>query len=228
MLAAGQEGELTGDEATHLARVLRVRPGDAVEVFDGGGASARCEVVAVSRRAVTLRGLGPGAPDRALPFALDLVVAPPKGRRAQRLVEGLTELGVSSLAPLQLRRGQVTPPSGEAITRWSREACKQCGRSTLLAAAGPYDLADLIAAAEAVDLALLADPGEDAAPLREVTARPGPGRCLVAVGPEGGVAPDERARLIEAGLAPVRLGPTVLRIETAAQAVAACLVGAWS
>lgn len=217
---------LGGDEAAHLIRVLRVRPGAELELFDGRGEARLARVVAVERRELELELHAPGRPDPALPFQLDVAVSPPKGKRDHRLVEALTELGVSGLAPLRLQRTETRPPREDEVRRWALEAAKQCGRSRTLEPLPPVDLAGLVALARERDLALMGDTA-DARPLAEVLARPRPARVLLAIGPEGGFAPDERAALHEAGLLPVRLGPTVLRIETAAAGLAAACVAAW-
>lgn len=218
---------LDGDEATHLTRVLRVRPGQEVELFDGQGAAVLARVVEADRRAVELECHAPGRADPTLPFALWLAVSPPKGKREHHLLEGLTELGVTGHWPLLLRRTEARPARPEEQLRWSLEAAKQCGRNRPLVAAPPLDLPALLAEAPRHALCLLADTVE-AAPLREVLARPRPASVLVAVGPEGGFDPAERDALRAAGFAPARLGPTVLRIETAAVALAAACVSAWS
>lgn len=217
---------LEGPEAAHLARVLRVRPGDEVEVFDGRGAAARCRVEAAARGHVDLTLVARDDGHRELPFTLTCAVAPPKGKRAHRLVEELTELGATALAPLVLRRTSARPPDADEVRRWSVEAAKQCLRNRTLAPLPPVDLAGLLALSREHELALLPDT-LDARPLREVLARPRPASVLVAIGPEGGFDPEERQALRAGGLQPVSLGPAVLRIETAAAAVVAGLVVAW-
>lgn len=222
----GEVLTLEGPEAAHLGRVLRMGPGDAVEVFDGRGGAGRFVIDAVAKRTVDLRLVARDETDRELPFAITCAVAPPKGKRAQRLVEELTELGVAALAPLALKRTSARAPDADEVTRWSLEAAKQCGRNQLLRPLPELDLAGLAAAGREHDLALLPDT-RDAAPLREALTRPRPARVLLAIGPEGGFAPEERDALRAAGFQAVTLGRSVLRIETAAAAVVAALVTAW-
>jgi 16S rRNA (uracil1498-N3)-methyltransferase len=225
--APGARYLVDDEEATHLARVLRVRPGDAVEVFDGEGRAGRFVVRAAGRREVELELVARSDADPALPFTLTAAVATPKAKRAQRLVEGLCELGVAAWVPLSLSRCEGRPPRPDEVRRWAIEAAKQCGRNRLLEAAPPVDLAGLLALARAHDLALVGDTA-DATPLRDVLARPRPARALVVVGPEGGFTAEERSALRGAGLASVALGPTILRIETAAHGLCAALVAAWA
>jgi 16S rRNA (uracil1498-N3)-methyltransferase len=220
---------LDGDEAAHLGRVLRVKPGAEVEVFDGRGGAGRFRIDAISRRDVRLtlveRAATPAG--RELPFLLTVAVATPKGKRAHRLVEALTELGATTLIPLATARGEVEPLDAAEVERWSIEAAKQCGRNLILTARPLLDVAAVATEASAHDLALLCDT-VDARPLRDVLTRPRPARALVVVGPEGGFSPDERALLRSSGLLPIGLGPSVLRIETAACAVSSALVAAWA
>lgn len=218
--------QLDGDEAAHLIRVLRVRPGFEVELFDGRGQARLARVVAVERRSLELLVHAPGREDPALPFRLDAAVSPPKGKRDHRLIEALTELGVSGFAPLELERTESRAPREDEVRRWGLEAAKQCGRNSALEPLPPVDLAGLIAMARERELALVGDT-LDAIPAATLLARPRPASVLLAVGPEGGFTPAERAALREAGFLAVRLGPTVLRIETAAEALAAACVLAW-
>jgi 16S rRNA (uracil1498-N3)-methyltransferase len=149
---------------------------------------------------------------------LTLAVALPKGDRQKWLVEKLTELGVPRLVPLVTTRGvaEATPAAVERLGRSVIEACKQCGRDTLMAIAEPRTVAEVVAAHRATGGIVVADRG--GAPLA------GFDRPVVAlVGPEGGFTAEELAAVEAAGGRRVSLGPHVLRIETAAIALAARL-----
>jgi 16S rRNA (uracil1498-N3)-methyltransferase len=216
---------LVGDEARHLARVMRARVGDEVVVFAGTGAEWPARVTTIARDTVELE-TGPARtdPPRDGP-RLTLAVALPKGDRQKWLVEKLTELGVDRLVPLETERGVAvaTPAALERLRRTVVEACKQCGRNTLLEIGSPTDIAGLVERRTAAVRLLLAAPG----------AEPFTAACLEAcaaaeivgcVGPEGGFTTEETAALAAAGAQPVRLGAYILRVETAALALAA----AWS
>lgn len=214
-------------EASHLLRVLRVRVGAEVEAFDGKGRAARFVIRAKARHSVDLELIEPvEGGDVELPFRLTCAFAPPKGKRVRRLIEALTELGVTTLVPLRLERSEGKPPAGEQLVRWATEAAKQCRRNTLPSAHDATDLAALVALAADHAMCLLPDT-TGATPLRDVIAVPPPDSVLFAVGPEGGFTPAERDALAESGFTPVALGRSVLRIETAACAVAAALIAAW-
>lgn len=220
LAAAPRDGRATleGDEARHLARVLRARVGDAVTVFDGRGRSWRAVVSAIGRDRVEI-DLAEPLPSPPPPArAVTIAVALPKGERQKWLVEKLTELGVAGLVPLVTARG-VAEATDSAVARLERaaaEACKQCGRDTLMEIGTPRTIAALLAGASAP--ILLADPRGtmlDAAP-------PGP-EVLVLVGPEGGFTDEETAAAVAAGARRVALARHVLRVETAAIAAAARL-----
>jgi 16S rRNA (uracil1498-N3)-methyltransferase len=211
-------GRLVGDEARHLVRVMRCRVGDEVVAFDGRGTSWRARVASIGRDEAVL-DLGAAVVEAATRDApLTLAVALPKGDRQKWLVEKLTELGAPRLVPLVTTRGvaEATPAAVERLGRSVIEACKQCGRDTLMAIAEPRTVAEVVAAHRATGGIVVADRG--GAPLA------GFDRPVVAlVGPEGGFTAEELAAVEAAGGRRVSLGPHVLRIETAAIALAARL-----
>jgi 16S rRNA (uracil1498-N3)-methyltransferase len=210
---------LAGDEARHLARVMRCAVGDEVVVFDGRGSSWRARVATIGRDEVGLE-LGAAAIASATPrVPLTLAVALPKGERQKWLVEKLTELGVARLVPLITTRGvaEATPAAVERLARGVIEACKQCGRDTLMEIAPPRSVAEI--ARDPGDGAMLVVADRDGLPLEPAAAD---GRPIIAVvGPEGGLTAEELAAIEAAGGRRVSLGPHVLRVETAAIALAA-------
>jgi 16S rRNA (uracil1498-N3)-methyltransferase len=152
---------------------------------------------------------------------LTLAVALPKGERQKWLVEKLTELGVERLVPLATTRGvaEATPAAVERLSRGVIEACKQCGRDGLMQIGGPKGVAEVVGDAGSGAVLLVAD--RDGAPLQEIATA---GNLVVAlVGPEGGFTTEELATIEAAGGRRVSLGPHVLRVETAAIALAARL-----
>ncbi|NDC63456.1 MAG: 16S rRNA (uracil(1498)-N(3))-methyltransferase [Planctomycetia bacterium] len=214
-------GLLEADEARHLVRVLRSKVGDEIVVFDGRGGRWPARIARIDRDAVVVDLLEPATADRgpSVPArpSLTLAVALPKGERQKWMVEKLTELGVDRLVPLVTARGvaEATAAAADRLRRVVIEACKQCGRDTLMEVAAASTLDELAAAAPAARL-LIADP--DGPPLDVATA----GEAVVAaVGPEGGFTPDEIAAAGRLGFRPASLARHVLRIETAAIAVAA-------
>lgn len=218
-LGAAEEVELEGNEAHHLLHVVRLRPGDRVLLFDGKGTDADAVIVATSRRKVELRveELRRHPPETS---GLTLAVAPPKGERLRWMVEKLTELGVSRWVPLLTERGVVTPGEGRQskMPQWVIEAARQCGRHHLMEIDSPVSLADFLTEREQAGL-LLAHPGGEpvARVLDDITGGP----LQVLVGPEGGFTEEEVSLAREHGAVLVGLGSSILRIETAAMALAA-------
>jgi 16S rRNA (uracil1498-N3)-methyltransferase len=222
--AAGR-AVLTGDAARHLGRVLRARPGDAVTLFDGRGRRWTARVARVDRDSVALDIAAEcSAPSPRGP-RLTLAAALPKGERQKWLVEKLTELGVHAFVPLDTARG-VAEAGDAARTRLGRvviEACKQCGRDTLMEIGESRPLAALLAGAATGVRIVIADPHGgplDGAATAGIAAA-STVETLGLVGPEGGFTAEELATADTAGAIRVSLGPHILRVETAAIALAA-------
>jgi 16S rRNA (uracil1498-N3)-methyltransferase len=222
---------IDGQEAHHLLHVMRAAIGDEVTLFDNSGVEFRAVVEQSSRSAVELRIVDRIEVGRELPFALAVGVALPKGDRQKWLVEKLTELGVTKLVPLSTARG-VAQPTDSALDRLRRaaiEAAKQSGRNRLLDVASPQDWREWIEShllkfsgpQSDVELRLLlAHPGGDPISAFDLAvSRP----TAITIGPEGGLTDDEVAAATAAGWNRVGLGPRILRVETAAVAIAAAV-----
>ena len=236
---------LDGPEAHHLAAVSRLRPGDPVRLFNGDGREYPAVVAAVRRREVELDVTGVETPDRELGFRLEVAAPLPKGDRAQFLVEKLTELGVTTLVPLQTGRSVVHPREAklDKLQRYVIEASKQCGRNVLLRVEPLTEWATYCRREDLPALRLVAHPGQEGqAEQTEVQggmlSRPfevfaiqarssqgresmAPGGVALAVGPEGGFTEEEVALAAGHGWRRVGLGRRVLRVETAALVLAA-------
>ncbi|QDU26390.1 Ribosomal RNA small subunit methyltransferase E [Anatilimnocola aggregata] len=221
----GDRALLTGSEVHHLAGVMRAKVGDEITLFDGSGCEFtgriellkkdRCELAIVARQEIS----------REPAIAVIAGVALPKGDRQKWLVEKITELGVTELVPLLTTRG-VVQPGEQAASRLKRsviEASKQCGRNRLLEIGTPVRAQDWFVQVPASETRLLADPA--GVPLANALSSNSPTRVYVAVGPEGGLTAEEVAAAKSAGWQSVSLGRSILRIETAAIAFAACLIG---
>ncbi|MCY3002215.1 MAG: RsmE family RNA methyltransferase [Planctomycetota bacterium] len=239
---AGRGPRLGEEDERHALKVLRLEPGAVVVALDGEGSARRLELVAVERSGARWRELElaaeepePGAPGAALPW-IELAVAPPKGSRADEMVERLVQLGVSGITVLAPERTQgfardAVPERLERWERLAREQLKQCHRLWLPRFAGPVAPEAHLAAHPAA-LDLLLDPRAERRLGQVVADAPRGTRerpLRLWIGPEGGWTPAELAALSAAGAIPVGLAPSVLRIETAAEAAAAIVVHAsWS
>jgi 16S rRNA (uracil1498-N3)-methyltransferase len=218
----GGRAVLQGDEARHCCRVLRAKVGDTIRVFDGRGTEWPGSITALARDTVTVTLAEPLATELGPRVQLTLAVALPKGERQKWLVEKLTELGTARLVPLVAERGvaEATEGARARLERGVIEACKQCGRNTLMDISAPATLGQL-AARHPTSLRLIAHPGgmplcdQPIASLGHEMQE-----IVAAVGPEGGFTPEELALAAAAGFRPVSLGSHILRIETAAIALA--------
>jgi 16S rRNA (uracil1498-N3)-methyltransferase len=224
---AGDQATLDGSEAHHLLHVLRAAPGMSVTLFDGSGYEFDAEVTACKRSTVELTITDRRAVDRELPQPLILGVALPKGDRQRWIVEKSVELGVTRLVPLVTERSE--KQGGDKLGRYVVEASKQCGRNRLMEIAEPMRWNDWLA----IDVPLESAPAVEAAVRRWVAHPTGlqPTAAtlaerrptLLAIGPEGGLSDAEVEAAAAAGWEIVGLGERILRIETAALGLVACL-----
>jgi 16S rRNA (uracil1498-N3)-methyltransferase len=214
---------LDGPEAHHLATVSRFRPGDAVCLFNGDGREYPARIIKVARREIALEITGIEAPQRELPFALEVAAPLPKGDRCQFLLEKLTELGVTTFVPLLCARSNTHPREAkrEKLERYIIEACKQCGRNTLMKLEELTEWEAYASRGNNEDQRILAHPGEAGilADLAKADAM-----TRIAVGPEGGFTDEEIAIAQKHRWRGLSLGPRILRIETAAIALVAKFV----
>ncbi len=209
---------LGGEEGRHAATVRRIRAGETVELADGSGTVARCEVTATGRDSLDLVVLSVDlVPAPVLRFGLVQALA--KGGRDEQAVETATEAGVDLVLPWQAARSVSRwegPKVAKNEKRWAtiaREAAKQSRRARVPELEPLRNTNALARRLAQADLALVLH--EDAKePLVEVKL-PDAGEVLLVVGPEGGIGEPELAPLIEAGARPVRLGPEVLRTSSA-------------
>jgi 16S rRNA (uracil1498-N3)-methyltransferase len=211
---------LEGSQAHHLAAVCRLGPGDQVFLFNGDGREYRAEVTAVAKRQVDLMVVEATAPLRELPFSLVVAAPLPKGDRGQFLVEKLTELGATTFIPLRTRRSVVHAGEGklEKLTRTVIEASKQCGRNVLMTVEEVQDGEGFWSRPTLPQTRWVAHPTSAGPPVETRGDR------VIAIGPEGGWTDEEVAAARAAGWQLVGLGPRILRVETAAVALAAFAV----
>lgn len=223
-LGPGQPVTLPPEAAHYLFAVMRLGAGDVIALFDGRSGEWAAELAPAGRRGGIARCLAQTAPQRD-PADLWLLFAPLKKARTDFLVEKATELGVARLVPVQTDHTNAERIRRDRLQAQTREAAEQCGATHL-----PQvdDLRPLTAVLDGWDPARqlhwadegLADAGLAAGP---AAADAADGPAAVLVGPEGGFAPAERARLARLPFArPMSLGPRILRAETAALYGLAC------
>jgi 16S rRNA (uracil1498-N3)-methyltransferase len=225
-LAAAAEVLLPEAAAGHVARVLRLRPGAPLVLFDGSGADFRAQIVAISGSQVRARILErvDGLPES--PLAVTLVQAVARGERMDWTLQKATELGVRRIQPVLSARGVVRLDEHQGERRWRHwqalvaSACEQCGRSVLPVVEAPVELPRYLAGPRGAARRLVLAP-DAAASLGAVAG--GLASVELLIGPEGGLDDAEVAAAVRAGFEPVRLGPRVLRTETAGIAALAVL-----
>jgi 16S rRNA (uracil1498-N3)-methyltransferase len=216
-LAEQQSVMVPPDQAKHLRSVLRLSPGDTIELFDGQGNLFLARLEEVQRHQVQARCLErlplPPAPRCPLTLMQSLL----KGKKMDLVVQKATELGAVTLQPI-ISRYSESSLAADRIERWHRislEACKQCGRPTPLTIREPLAL-------ESVPLAhyihrLYCWEQEGSAQLGPAMFQPGASTCLL-IGPEGGLHSAEIQWLTRGAFHPLGLGPLTLRAETASLA----------
>lgn len=214
--------QLPAATAHRVREVLRARVGDTLTVFDGNGGEFAAKILRIDRAEVVIVLGAWREISRESPLAITLVQGLSRGERMDFTLQKAVELGVSRIVPLACARAQVKLEGERAARRLAHwqgilvHACEQCGRNRLPALAEVTSLADFLATDRA-DLRLTLSPAAtDALPalLRDATASTT--TISLVVGPEGGLDPAEIALLGSAGYRAVRLGPRVLRTETAA------------
>ncbi len=218
---------LAGDAAAHLGQVLRARPGDDVVLFDGRGGEYPATVTDVQRRQLELRVNAHDIIEREAPLPVVLLQGLCRGERMDLVVRKATELGVAAILPVLAERSVVKLSArrvDKRLDHWRSvvvSACEQCGRNRLPEILAPATLADAVAR-QGPAVRVLLDP-EGSAFLDTLPKPEGPGGVALLVGPEGGLTEAERALAREAGYTGLRIGPRVLRTETAAIAGVALL-----
>jgi 16S rRNA (uracil1498-N3)-methyltransferase len=227
---AGAAFTLRGDEAHHLLNVVRVRAGEEVSLFDGSGAVACARLLGGRRDEAALQVLSVETLDVEAPRKLTIACALPRATRMDFLLEKCTELGVHRFLPMVTRRSVVDPIGRQEshLARWRRiaiEASKQCGRARLMEITAVLPFESALLTREPGAGRMIASPAPGALGLAGFAAGLEPGQNVTAyVGPEGGFTAEELDSAVQAGCAAVSLGPRVLRVETAAVALAACLL----
>ncbi len=212
---------ITGADGHHLARVRRLRAGEAVTAADGRGAWRPYEVTAAARSELRLTASGPATLEPGLVPRLVVAFAMTKGAKPELVVQKVTELGADAVLPVQACRSvrhstDAARATGltDRLRRVAREATAQCRRARVPDVAEPAPLSSLAGRA---GLVVAARDGGSADALPE----PPGGEWILVVGPEGGL---DRAEIAHLGDPPgLAVGPHVLRAETAAVAGAAAL-----
>ncbi|MDR7097895.1 16S rRNA (uracil1498-N3)-methyltransferase [Lysobacter niabensis] len=226
-LSAGLELALPENAAAHLSRVLRLTVGDDCVLFNGDGIDYAARITAMGKRELRVTVASGREVDNESPLALTLLQGIARGEKMDLILQKATELGVNAIAPLWAQRSEVKLDEARAEKRLAHwrgvvtSACEQCGRARVPDVAAPVSLSVALGALPAGGLRLILDPeGELALGTLTVDDE---ARVVLAVGPEGGWSPADREQLRAAGFQGLKLGPRILRTETAGLAAIAAL-----
>jgi 16S rRNA (uracil1498-N3)-methyltransferase len=215
----------SAEQLHHLRTVLRLKPGDEVETFDGLGNVYLSRIASVDKDAARLqvisrRSITPPASRTLIGCAV------PKNVKMDDIVDKLTQLGVDTIMPLKTERviANLEANGDVRLARWRKialSAAEQSGRSFLPEVTDVAGLPDFLKAARAYPIKLIPTLEGKRASLSEVLSRARSQSVAVLIGPEGDFTPAEIELAVQAGFLAVSLGQLVLRVDTAAVAVAA-------
>ncbi len=207
---------LSGEQAHHLISVLRLQPGQFIELFDGSGTIYHVEIINITGKTVEGRITSHLTEHINDPFPLTLAQGILKGKKMDLVVQKATELGVETLIPIVTQYSEQQKHLERRIQRWQRimvESCKQCGRSTPMQITPACPMEEIATAT--FHYPILCWEGEQKKILRpEFFAQPG--SILLLIGPEGGFHKREILWAGENRFTAITLGPLTLRAETAA------------
>jgi 16S rRNA (uracil1498-N3)-methyltransferase len=225
-LAPGLRVTLPESAATHLVRVLRLREGEACVLFNGDGHDYDAVIATVTKRGVDAVIGAARVVDNESPLRLVLLQGIARGEKMDLILQKATELGVSAIAPVFADRTEVRLDGerlDKRVAHWRSvvaSACEQSGRARIPELLPARGLSEAAAALDADALRLTLDPqGEHRF---ETLARPA-GAVVIGIGPEGGWSAKDRELLAQHGFTGLRLGPRVLRTETAGLAAIAAM-----
>ena len=226
-LVAGNKASLEGDQARYLGRVMRMRPGDRIVVFDGSGCEYPAEIIKLDKQRVDIQVGQAINTSRNSPLMIHLIQGVSRGERMDFVVQKTTELGVNRITPVLTERSVVRLDNERAAKRhlhWTRiaqNACEQSGRNFVPQIDEPLALTEWLDQKSDIDaIRILLRP---AAEQRLQGLQGVESGVLLLIGPEGGLSDMEYEKAKYAGFQAVSMGPRILRTETAALAATAVL-----
>jgi 16S rRNA (uracil1498-N3)-methyltransferase len=228
VLVADSPLKLEAGPSAHIARAMRMRVGDQLTLFNGRGGEFDACVNAVDKKTVTVDIGEHRDTEIESPLAIHLGIAISRGDRMDWVVQKATELGVQRVSPLITERTEVKLKSDRAEKKtqhWQQiaiAACEQCGRNTIPKIQPLQSLTSWVATTEADGKFVLHHRA-----LAERTTGSKPSTIALLIGPEGGLSPVEISLAEDAGYQALRLGPRVMRTETAPLAAMAILQSQW-
>ncbi len=210
----------------HLVRVLRLKAGDECVLFNGDGFDYAARMVSIGKKSAQAQITMRRAVDNESPLRITLAQGIARGEKMDLILQKATELGVAAIIPVMAERTEVkldAERTEKRMAHWRSviaSACEQSGRARLPGLSAPTALNDAARGIASDALRLTLDPTGD---VSLATVQVTTGAVVVAIGPEGGWSPRDRDTLSAAGFTGLRLGPRILRTETAGLAAIAAL-----
>lgn len=230
-LQEAAEIPLDARAVNHVVRVLRLRPGASLRLFNGDGNDYHAQLITVRKDQAICRILSAQAQNRESPLDLELAQGISRGERMDYTIQKAVELGINRIVPLETEYGQVKLQGERAEKRlqhWQGvilHACEQSGRTRIPQLLPIQPLMNWLSTRDRQGLAVLLDPdGECTIGHLSPSAS---GRLTLLVGPEGGLSPAEREQAAADKFKRLRLGPRILRTETAALVALATIQAQW-
>lgn len=229
-LLPGQSVTLNSNAAAHASRALRLQAGDEIILFNGDGNDYHGKLSSISKQAVTTDILQATACDTESPLHITLVQAISSGDRMDFTIQKAVEMGVNAIQPIASKRSIVKLAGDRAEKRrehWQNvviSACEQSCRATIPAVAMPLSLLDWLVQKHDADTLITLAPD---APITLPQISASGQRIHLLIGPEGGLTDDEIRLAAQYGYTSVRMGPRILRTETAALAAIASMQSLW-
>jgi 16S rRNA (uracil1498-N3)-methyltransferase len=228
-LGPGMRFSLPPGPARHGARSLRLKVGDGITLFNGQGGECLARIDRMVQDELFVTVIGCGGMERESNLDIRLAQGISTGERMDYTLQKSVELGVAAIQPLALRRSVVKLTAERAqrrVNHWQGvviSACEQCGRNRIPEVAVPLDVPHWLATQPEGQRVFLSAEAETT--LNDLPVPAGP--IWLLAGPEGGFDPDEARLAQDNGFLPLRLGPRILRTETAAIVAIAAMQARW-
>ena len=208
---------ITGDQARHLALVLRAKPSDMISVLDGSGYEYECRIVSVHKKEIRAEVISKSPYSAESPVSITVVQGISKGERMDIAIQKSTELGAVRIVPVITERTQVKQT--HKVERWRKialSAAEQSGRDKVPDIDEPVRLEEFLGSIAPVSAGIIFFEEKRERNLKEVLSGfKGTKEITVLIGPEGGFTREEVAAATEKGFTEASLGPRILRTETA-------------
>jgi len=210
---------ITGSDVHYLKDVLRIKPGDEIEILDGSGTIYSAKINNIQKDKIKLDIIRSSKSETEPKVEITLAQSLPKAKKMDFIIQKCTELDVSEIIPVITER---SISKGEKTARWQKiaiEAAEQSGRASIPKVASLIDFKSLLKKAKEFDLALIPWEMEKTNRLKTILQKSSFRNIIMLIGPEGGFSSQEIAEAKTAGFIPISLGKRILRAETAGMAM---------